>query len=164
MPSGDTLIQFTPLSAELPSSAFATLDRRNGHPVLDFDANSDEAVLFSGVLPRQYFSGGITALLVWMSSTATSGSVRWEAAIERHDDEGTDLDTDSFAAAKGATASAPTTNGAVQYTEIGFADGAEIDGLGSGESFRIKIRRDADHALDTMVGDAELLRLELRET
>ena len=39
---------------------------------------------------------------------------------------------------------------------------AEIDGLLVGESFRIKIIRDA--VSDTMTEDAQLLRIEIKET
>ena len=42
MASGDTLTIFTPLHNEPPSSNPATLDIRNQHPVLDFDATTNE--------------------------------------------------------------------------------------------------------------------------
>ena len=36
MASGDTLLILTPLAHEAPASGAASLDVRNGHPVLDF--------------------------------------------------------------------------------------------------------------------------------
>ena len=166
MASGDTLLTFTPLSNEAPNAAFATLDVRNGHSVLDFDAAIDEEAVFGGVLPRHYSGLGITVRLAWMASSAVAGTCRWQGAFERHDDEGSDLDLDSFAAFQSAGASAPATSGAVQYTDMVFADGAQIDGLLATESFRFKLRRDADgtSGTDDMVGDAELLRIEFRES
>ena len=163
MASGDTLAIFTALTNEAPPSAFATFDVRNSHAVLDFDAAIDEECVFGDLLPRNYSGLGITALLVWMASTATSGDVRWDAEFERHQDETTDLDADQFTSPQSSTATAPAINGSVQYTDIVFTN-AQIAGLLAGESFRIKIRRDANNVADTMVGDAELLRVELRET
>lgn len=164
MPSGQTMAVFTPAAAVPPNAAFATFDTRNRHVVLDFDAAVDESTLFPGFLSRNYTANGITATLVWLASTANTGVCRWAVAFERHQDETTDLDADSFAAAKTVNATAPGVSGQPQYTEIAFANGAEIDALLAGESFRLKVTREATNAADTMAGDAELLRVELRET
>lgn len=167
MASGDTLLAFTSAANVPPSSNPATLDSRNSHLVLDFDATTDEEAVFEGVLPENYAGGGLTVTLVWLASTATSGNVVWQAAFERHQDDTDDLDSDSFAAFQGsgavATASA---SGEPQYSNITFTDGAQMDNLAAGESFRLKIRRDADDtsATDSMTGDAELLRVHVKET
>jgi hypothetical protein len=50
----------------------------------------------------------------------------------------------------------------VKVTSVAFTDGAEIDSLVAGEAFRLLVRRDT--ATDTAAGDAELLRVELKET
>lgn len=165
MASGNTLVTFAATDNHPPASAYATPDVRNSHPVLDFDAGVDESAIVSAVLPRHYAGGGLTVTLIWMASSATTGNVIWNAAIERLEDEGTDLDADSFAAAQAAAAAAaPATNGALQYTTITFTSGAQMDSLAVGEAFRLKITRDADHASDTMAGDAELLAVEIKET
>lgn len=147
-----------------PSSAYATFDTRNGHLLLEFDAGTAESAVFSGVLPRNYAGGGLTLRIAWLADTAVAGDVVWGASFERHQDETDDLDSDTFAAERTATATAPGTTGQVQYTDIAFTDGAQIDSLAVGESFRVKIRRVASDAGDTMAGDAQLLRVELRET
>ena len=164
MASGQTLLVFNALSGTAPSTNFATLDQRNNHAVLDFDAAVAESIDFEQLLPRNYNGGGITAVIVWSAATATTGNVKWNLAFERHQDEVDDTDSDSFAAAQTVTATAPTTNGARQYSSIAFTDGAQIDSLAAGESFRVRLTRDAANAADTMVGDAEFARLELRET
>jgi hypothetical protein len=164
MASGDTLIIFTPLANEPPSTNFAALDTRNGHPVLDFDASTDESAVFTGVLPRHYAGGGITISLRWAASSATTGNVVWNTQIERMEDEGTDFDSDAFAAAQAATAAAPGTSGATQFTDIAHTSGAQMDSLAAGETFRLKVTRDADNGSDTMTGDAELFAFEIRET
>jgi hypothetical protein len=167
MASGNSLVVFKPQDNEpVGSSGFATLSTRNGHVVLEFDAASDESAWFSAVLPRHYAGGGVTVRLGWMAASATSGSCRWEVAFERHDDEGTDLDADSFASAQSAGGTAPSTSGAMQYTDIAFTDGAQMDSLAVGESFRLLVRRDANGTTgtDDMTGDAQLVSVEIRET
>lgn len=167
MATGDTLVVFTPHANMPPSANYATLDTRNGHLVLDFDASTDESAIFGGVLPRNYAGGGVTVRIYWSGTSATSGSVRWDAAFERLDDEGQDTDSDSFASAQSATASAPSTSGSLQYTDIAFTDGAQMDSLAAGEAFRLKINRDADASgggTDDMTGDAEIHRIEISES
>ena len=167
MASGATLLQWTVLGNMPPSSNGAALDTRNDHPILDFDAAADVSAIFGGVLPRGdggYAGGGLTVSLYWMASSATSGNVVWNVAIERHEADVTDLDADSFAAAQAATAACASASGEVAVTEIPFTDGAQMDSLAAGESFRLKVTRDADNGSDTMTGDAELLRVEVRET
>ena len=45
MSSGDTLLIFNPLHNEPPASNPATLDTRNQHPILDFDAATNESAV-----------------------------------------------------------------------------------------------------------------------
>jgi len=166
MASGNTLISFGALDNQPPTSNFATLDTRNSQPCLDFDASTDESAIFSGILPRHYAGGGITVRLYWAASTATSGTVRWDVAIERQADEAQDLDSDGFASAQSAGGTAPATSGMLQYTDIAFTDGAQMDSLAVGERFRLKVTRDADGTggTDDATGDAELFAVEIKET
>jgi hypothetical protein len=162
MATGETLIMFTAQDRDVNASDAAD-DTRNNHPVLDFDDGTDEDAVFNGFLPANYNSGGLTVTLVWMSTGAVVGNVVWLASFERHDDGGLDLDGDSFAATQTATEACDGTNGATTYTDITFTD-AQIDGLNASESFRLKVTRDANAGADTMVGDAELLRVVVAET
>jgi len=164
MASGNTLCVFTPHNNMPPSSNFATIDTRNSHLVLDFDASTAESAVFGTVLPRHYAGGGITATIAWMATSATSGGCVWNGAFERHQASTDDLDSDSFATAQAATGTAPGTSGHVLYTAITFSSGANMDSLAVGESFRFKVTRDATNGSDTMTADAELLRVELKET
>lgn len=165
MASGNTLVVFTPLNNEPPSANYATLDFRNYHPVLDFDADTDESAVFSGILPRQYAQGGLTVYLHWMATSDNNNAhkCRWDAAVETI--SGQDTDSDSFAAVQSATGNPNATSGIETVTSIAFTDGAQMDSLIAGGAFRLKVTRDANHASDDdMTGDAELLCVEVKES
>lgn len=166
MASGDLLGLFLPLMNEPPAAAFATLDTRNGHPVLDFDGATDEEAVFTGYLDGAvYDGGGLTLDLYVMFTSATSGNARWQAGIERMD-AGLDLDADSFAAFKSAAGNPNATTGIWTKATITFTSGAEMDSVVAGEPFRLKIRRDADgtSGTDDVTTDAEVLLAVLKET
>lgn len=163
MASGDTLLLFTPLHNEPPASNPATLDVRNSHPVLDFDATTNESAVFSTVLPRHYTSGGITVYLHYAMTTAEVNTVDWDVAFERIGDQQLDIDGDSFATVNSVdNTTVPGTTGLVDIVSVAFTDGADMDSVAVGEGFRIKITRDASS--DDAAGDAELLFVELKET
>jgi hypothetical protein len=159
-------LQWDAVGNRPPASAYATPDTRNSHQVLDFDGSTDEEAVFSGVLPVGYASGGVTCEL-WVSFTsATSGTSRWQAAIERIQLSVQDLDADGFSAFQSAAGAAPATSGHVIKVSITFSDGSQMSSLAAGEAFRLKIRRDADGSsgTDDITTDAELVRVVLRET
>lgn len=164
MASGDTLLVFTPHGNQPPTTVYATFTTRNTHLLLAFDAAADEYAYFAGVLPRNYAGSGVTVTIIWLAATATSGEAVWAVAWERHQDDATDLDADSFAADQTVTATCANVSGEPAYDTIAFTDGAQMDSLAVGESFRLRIFRDADNGDDDMVGDAQLLRIEVRET
>lgn len=154
-----TLAAFSARDNQPPATAFATLDTRNSIAVLDFDAATDEAAIFSGVIPDYAnLASGLKIRLAWMATTATSGNVRWGVQLERMT---TDLDADSFDTATLVTSAANGTSGIVTIAEI---TATAIDSLAVGDTFRIKIYRDADDATnDTMSGDAELIAVEIQQ-
>ncbi len=167
MASGDSLVTFTPLHNEPPASNFATIDYRNNHPVLDFDAATDEEAVFSAVMPRHYDGGGVTVTIGWMASTATSGNCIWQAAFMSVTDDADDLDTKAFAAFNDTGQVTPASaSGEVAYDTITFTDGVDMDSVAVGEYFKFKVRRDADGttATEDMTNDAELVFVEIRET
>jgi hypothetical protein len=159
-------IVFTPAANNPPASAYSTPDTRNAHLVLDFDGSTDEEAVFPGVLPSGYNGGGLTCDIYTAFTSATSGSVRFQAAIERIDTSSLDIDADSFASFQSAGGSAPGTSGQVIKVTITFTDGSQMDSLAAGEAFRLKIRRDADgtSGTDDITTDAEVLRVVVRET
>lgn len=161
--SSKPFIAFKPVDNEPPATNFATLDARNGHPVLDFDTTTQEAAIFSGVLPLGYAGNGLTVEVFWAATSATTGTVGWDVAFERIDASSLDIDADSFATAQTITAvTVPGTSGQVIKSSVAISNGANIDSLAAGEAFRVRVRRDV--ANDTATGDAELLRVVVRET
>ena len=164
MASGDTLCVFTPAMSEPPSTNFGTLDTRNGVLVLDFDDTTDESTQFPGFMPRRYDGGGLTVTIGWMATTATTGNCIWDIAFKSVSDDADNLDTKAFAAANSVTATTATASGEVDYAEITFTDGADMDSVAAGEYFRIQINRDANNGSDTLSGDAELVFIEIKET
>lgn len=166
MASGDTLAVFFPQDGEPPSSAYATLDTRNGVAVLDFDDTTDESIEFGGFMPRHYDGGGFTVLVGWMATSATTGAISLDVAFKSVSDDADDLDTKAFAAANNANPTTASATGEVDYVEIAFTDGADSDSVAAGEYFRLKITRDANGttSTDDLSGDMELVFVEVRET
>jgi hypothetical protein len=166
MASGALLSRFGAAANQPPAAGYATPDVRNGLLVLDFDAAVDESAVFVDVLAPTYAGGGLTIRIRWMASTATSGTTRWLAALERHQRGTDDSDADSFAAAASAGSAAAAVSGSEVETVITLANGAGIDNLVVGERYRLKITRDADQTTgaDDMAGDAELVQVDVSET
>lgn len=164
MASGDTLLTFSPLHNEPPASNHATLDIRNQHPVLDFDATTNESAVFSAVMPRHYAgTTGVTVYLHYAMSSAEADTIDWDVAFERIGDQQLDIDGDSFAAVNSVdNTTVPGTTGLVDIVSRAFTDGADMASVAVGETFRLKVTRDA--ASDDAAGDAELVSVELKET
>jgi len=163
MASGDTLLIFNPYNNEPPAANYATLDTRNQHPCLDFDATTNETAIFSAVMPRNYAGGGLTVYLHYAMTSAEADTVDWDVAFERIGDGVLDIDADSFAAVNSVdNTTVPATTGLVDIVSVAFTDGADMDSVAVGEAFRLSVTRDA--VSDDAAGDAELLAIEIKET
>lgn len=153
-----TLAVFTPLDNQPPATAFATLDTRNSVATLDFDAATDEAAVFVGVIPEgAVLTSGIIVRLSWAATSATSGDCVWLVDIEKTTAH--DIDADGYDTAVSGTTTTSGTSGVVNTTAITVTT---IDSVAAGDAFRVRVRRDADDAGDTMTGDAELIAVEVR--
>ncbi len=168
MASGDTLAVFFPLQGEPPASAFAQLDTRNGVVVLDFDDTADWSIDFPGFMPESYAGGGITVTVGWAAESATSNTISLDVSFAAIADDAAagDLDTFAFAAANNANPTAASASGEVDYVDITFTDGADMDSILKNEYFRMRITRDADGttSTDNMTGDMELVFVKIKET
>jgi hypothetical protein len=164
MASGQTLVTFHPRANERTAANTATPDRRNGHPVLNFDAATDETAYWTAVMPSNYSGGGITASIWWTDANDTNAAhaCYWEACFERM--TGQDLDADSFAATQTGHGSPNGTSGIPVVTTIAFTNGAQMDSVVAGDVFRFQLNRDANNGSDDMANDGQLLAVVLAET
>lgn len=162
MSSGDTLCTFVPYQTEPPSTNYATLSLRNGHPTLQFNDTTAWSAIFTAVMPQNYSNTTGTTVYVTGSAVAVSGTMGWTVEYERMD-AATDIDADSFGSAQTITAATvPGTSGFPLILNVAVTKGANMDSVVAGDTFRIRIKRDV--ALDTAVGNTELLSCEIRET
>lgn len=161
--TGETLAIFKPQANEPPLTNYATQGFRNTHSVLEFDTTTQETAVFAGKMPRNYAAGNLVVYLSWMAATATAGTGGWDVTFERDADGGDDMDADSWATAQTVAAVAvPGTSGVIKVSSVAIVAGvAGTDSIVAGDDFRIRVRRDV--ALDTAVGDLQLLSVEIKE-
>lgn len=164
MASGNTLFVLLPQDAEPPASGYAQIDSRNSIMVQAFDAASNEYVVCRTVIPSHYAGGGLTFDVYWMAASATSGDVKWGISIERDDPADHDLDSDNFATEQTNTGTANGTSGKLTKTTVTVSSGANMDSAAAGDPIRVKVRRFASDAGDTMSGDAHLHSIHCKET
>ncbi len=150
----------------LPVDCFATPDRRNDKPVLDFDAIANEVAMFQGEMPNHYAGGGITLTGRVAATSATTGDFSFKAFLMSITGGADNIATKNFAAPQanqaidvGGTAGIP-----VDF-DIAFTDGAQMDSIAKNEMFYLLVMRDAqDGTNDDAAGDAELVSVKIKET
>lgn len=128
---------------------------------LAFDPAADEACFYVFKLPADY-SSDIRVVLLWYADTASSGVVRWGAALAAitPNTDTQDVETDGLAAETAADDThLGTTGQRVHEIEI---DMANLDGAAAGDLVFLRIRREGSHTNDTMAGDALLLHVQVR--
>ena len=163
MASGSTLAIFDALAARPTAASGAHVDLRNDHPVLVFGDAADESASFAAALPNRYAGGSLLVRLTWAADAATSGDVRWSASLETQPASASfDLDTDDYGSAVASTETTAAAAGRLSVAEITLTVPTSPTPI-AGESYRVQISRLATDAVDTLVGDAQLLSLEIRE-
>ena len=159
-----TLAVFRPQMNEPPTANFATLDTRNSHPVLDFDPTTDESVIFSGVMPIDYNAGNLTVLVHYAMTSAVAEEVIVCGEFERIGDGVLDIDADSFGTQVcSGLVVVPGTSGFVDIISLLFDTTAKRDSIAAGESFRLRITRDANGTGEDAAGDLEFTKAEVRQ-
>lgn len=134
-------------------------------PVIALDGGStDEHVDFFGVMPQDYAGGGVTVVIAF-AAAVNSGNIRWGAAFRSIEDDAEDMDTTAHSYDYNeVTDAVPSAIGEMTYAQISFTDGADMDSVGAGDGFVLRVRREASDATnDTAAGDAHLFAVEIRE-
>ena len=163
MAVGDSLCAGNALGALPRASSSAALNVSNEQTVIDFDAAADESIVFPIHISNAYAAGNIDVILIWSASTATSGDVVWEVSLERHEDDATDLDADSFGTVVTSTTTTASAAGEPKYSTVLLDTSAKRDSIAAGEHGRLLVRRLGTDGSDTMAGDANLRGFEFRE-
>jgi hypothetical protein len=154
--TGELINLFTPAVSQSPSANFATFDeRQDGITVLDFDDTANETTRFSGYFDTTYSGGNVTVSIYWSPTSASTGTVVWGTQF----DNDVDVVTTYAAQVTGATATSSST--AINVTNITHTS-SQIDGCVAGSSYRLQLQRVANSGSDTMVGDAELHKVVVR--
>lgn len=158
-----TRFNFTPISAEFPSSAFPQLMLSNRRPVLAFDASAQETAYWTAIAP-QGLTGTKTAVITYMMASATTGLIEFEVAVEAvSDGDATDLDAGNSFDTVNASGqiTVPGTAGYIDQVSVTLTN---ADSIAAGDYFRLSVSRDSDDATnDTASGDLYLLSVEFRD-
>lgn len=158
---GTVVIELEPMAASFLGTEFPQLKHilgTNGPvDVLAFDdgAASTAEAAFWDFVAQSYGSGNLTVDILWYADTASSGNVRWGAAIKAitPDTDTQDVETDAFATASLVTDSHLGTTG--QRLHKATITVSNLDSIAAGDHVQLKIYRDADDGTnDTMSGDA----------
>lgn len=128
-----------------------------------FDAATIEYLDFLCEL-RGYGGGGLSFVILWMSAAQTTGVVRWRIAMRRLQDDAEDLDSAQTYDFNTVDATTANVAGEQDYAALTFTDGADMDSVANGEFFILRVSREANHANDTLTGDAEFITVSGRET
>ncbi len=170
MAAGDTLVVFTALHGVPPTTRFATLDTyvdgstpTQEWVVLDFDPGSTtEFIDFTSVMPGQYDGSTALEVVIYWSSDATSGAVKWDVAFKSISDDADDTDSKAFDTIQTVTATTANAAGEVDFAVIDFTN-AEADGVQPDDLFVVRVERDSADAADDMdSNDAELHAIQVR--
>jgi len=151
---------FTPLANRPPAANFASLDTRGDFAMLDFDDTVDETGQFHAILPSHYSGGNLVAVVTWTSTSAITGNALLRVEAVRLA-SGDNLDTLPAAGdSENLTLTAPAASGNLVISETASLT---VSSLASGDILMLVLTRLATDAGDTLVGDVELLAVEIRE-
>jgi len=142
----------------------AALVLRGTYWVLGYDDASAEYAVWQGVMPDRYRGNGVAVdiLFVAASDTTDTHTVQWEVGFELVAAGGHDIDATSFAAVNAANTTINATSGIASVCTVTFTDGADMDSVAAGETFRIRVSRNPDGTDDT-TGDAQIISVTVRD-
>lgn len=125
----------------------------------EFDDTSDEYVVFTAKTPADYTQRAMDIVLNWTSNTA--GYASWGAEIDAYG-TGTSVDTNSYGPMT-FTSGYNMASGYQVATAIPMST-VSMNSLGRNEPYSVRISRVPQSGFDSVVGDASLLFVEMRES
>jgi hypothetical protein len=133
---------------------------RNDRQMLAYQASgAAQSGYFTGVAPVDYDpSNNLRLKLWWVAETANSGDVRWVGAFEKLNQNGPNVDSSNFGPDNAVNDPTNGTNGLINTTIMTF-DNVAADDLQPGNPLRIFVRRQSNSGGDTMLGDAQIMRV-----
>jgi len=150
----------------LPANGFVVaagtpaLGAADGFPVYAFDADAQEDIATSLVVPADWKSDtNMSAYIYWVSAAAIEGAVDW-AIYGRGVAESEDLGT----AVEIWSPAVDTTDGTAGDLNITAAGTITAAHISANEISKIQVRRRATQGADTLVGDALFLGLRITYT
>jgi hypothetical protein len=133
----------------------AQIDAGDGNWRALFDATTDEALVFYGILPTNYASTPVIKIIYSMVS-GTANEVEWEAAVQcTTPGDAEDIGTETFAA---VGVSAVTVPGTAGHTDTLVSVTPTDDSCAANDLIYVYISTDADDGTnDDATGDRELV-------
>lgn len=151
--------ELRPERATMKSSGFPTTSKASGTNLAAFSLAFDPTTINEAFwcFPMiRYGSGNLTLEIYWYATSATTGTVRWGAAISAitADTDTQDILTDAFATELTVDdAHLGTTARRLHKATITISN---LDSVANGDVVVLRLRRVANHANDTMTGYANL--------
>lgn len=120
-------------------------------------------------MPPAYSGGGITVKVVTGASATAGGTAGYiyGGAFRRVADDAEDLDTTAHTYEFNDCAAEiqpPSVVGETSVDNITFTNGADMDSVAAGDQFVFRVRRNSDHADDTLGEDTYLHAVLIYET
>lgn len=161
MATNDLVVLVTDISAPSVDGAYPDVRAGGSTPgeIFTVWAFIDTATSYLDLkfwLSTRYSGNGLTFILPWAATAATTGAVHWEAAIRRIADDAEDLDASHTYDYNSVNATTASAAGELDYATITFTDGADMDNLVAGEWAYLRIRRVPGDASDNL-GEIALL-------
>jgi hypothetical protein len=158
-----TIAFFTARDNYPPAADYATFDTRNGILVLDFDDTADaEWAYFIGIIPEgANLSSGLDVIFNYTAATPSTVS---GTGVMYSSFRPLNYDIDGiFTNPSGETlfVTPNATNGIPSVSASTHSSG-ELNGLTAGSPFILVIARDGNNGSDNMIGDLELISIEVR--
>lgn len=155
-----------PEDAQFLASSFPAYDKVSGTnspvPRLLYDAAATENAFWRWEA-LDYGTGDITVQLIWYATNATTGVVRWEAAMAAitPETDSQDAETDGVATAITVDDTHLGTTSKRLHTATAVITGASLDSVAAGDHCVLKVSRIGGNAADTMANDAALVEVRI---